>query len=113
MKYMIMLFGDEAQFAEMTDEENQAELEKHGAFAAWCEENGISVTSGEELQGSFAARTIRANGTETDGPFLELKEQLGGYYVIDCDNVEQALEAARRCPNYGAIEVRPVTVYDE
>lgn len=113
MKYMIMLFGDEAQFEDMTDEQNAAEMEKHGAFAQWCEENGISVIDGQELQPSFAARTVRVDGTETDGPFLEIKEQLGGYYVVECDNVELAMEAAKRAPNYGGVELRPVVEYDE
>lgn len=113
MKYMIMLFGDEAPFASITEEENAAEMEKHGAFNNWCKDNGISVVDGQELQGSFSARTVRSDGTETDGPFLEIKEQLGGYYVIECDNIEKALEAAKQCPNYGANEVRPVVEYDQ
>lgn len=112
MKYMIMLFGDEAQFENMTEEQQNAEMGRHGAFAQWCEKNGITVTEGQELQRSFAARTVHANGTETDGPFLEIKEQLGGYYVIECENIEQAMEAGRRAPNYGAVEVRPVVIYE-
>lgn len=108
MKYMVMLFGDESHWETLSEEEIAAEMEKHGAYAVWCEEQGIALDDGEELEPSPTAVTFHADGRQTDGPFLEIKEQLGGYYVIETDSPELAKEAARRAPNYGAVELRPV-----
>lgn len=108
MKYMIMLFGDESTYSGYTEDQVAADMQRHDDFSAWCEENGVAITGGEELHLSPGARTFRADGTETDGPFLELKEQLGGYYLIEADSRELAEEAARHAPSYGAIELRQV-----
>lgn len=109
MKYMIMLFGDEAGWENLTEDEWAAEMQKHEDFSAWCEASGISLSHGEELELSPTASTFHADGRETDGPFLEIKEQLGGYYIIETDSIDLAKEAARRAPNYGATELRPIT----
>lgn len=115
MKYMIMLFGDESQFDPeiYTPEIEQADMQRHDDFASWCADNGITITSGEALQPSVSGQTLAADGTWTDGPFLETREQLGGFYVIECEDVEQAMEATRRVPNYGAVELRPVIDFGE
>lgn len=108
MKYLIMLFGDESTYAEMSEEDQAASMEQHGAFDNWCTEHNVSVLSGEALMDSPAAKTVSPNGTVTDGPYLEVKEQIGGYYLIETDSPELAVEAARICPNYGHNELRPV-----
>lgn len=113
MKYMILLFGAEDGWETMTEDEIAADLRRHEDFAVWCAENGIAITGGAELQPSATAYTALKSGGETDGPFLEIKEQLGGAYIIETDSLELAKEAARRTPNYGANELRPIMNRDE
>lgn len=108
MKYLIMLIGDESTYAEMTEEQQSASMEGHGEFVKWCEQNNVMVHGGEALMDSPGAKTVLSDGNVTDGPYFEVKEQLGGYYLIETDSPDLALEAARRCPNYGANELRPV-----
>lgn len=108
MKYMIMLFGDESTYSGYTEDQMAADMQRHDDFGTWCQGNGVAIVGGEELHLSPAAKTFRTDGTETDGPFLELKEQLGGYYLIETDSRELAEEAARHAPSYGAIELRQV-----
>jgi hypothetical protein len=81
-------------------------------YTNWLLREGIH-SAGERLAGSSAATTVRVrdgNRLVTDGPFTETKEVLGGYYIIDCDDLDKALEAAARCPaaQGGSIEVRPI-----
>lgn len=110
MKYMLLLFDDESWWNTVTDEEIATEMEAHSAFARYCETQGIGILGGEALQASSTATTLR--GTDdvivTDGPFVELKEQCGGFYVIECRDIDQAVEAARHCPIGSGTEVRPV-----
>lgn len=113
MKYMIMLFGDESGFENMSEEDMATMMQAHEEFDSWCEANGVTVTSGEELTSSTSAITFAADGAETDGPFLEIKEQIGGYYVIEVDSLDKAKETARRTPNYGHVELRPVVDHSE
>lgn len=108
MKYMLMLFGDEHQWDGMTDDQMGEVMQGHDDFSAWCEENNVSLLSGEELQPSGTAQSFAADGTITDGPYLEIKEQLGGFYVFEVESAQLAEEVARRCPNYGSVELRPV-----
>ena len=78
--------------------------------------SGESVTkAGEELDSDATATTVRVRGGETlvtDGPFAELKESIGGYYVFECDSIEDACTWAAKIPaaRHGAVEVRPVHV---
>ena len=114
MKYMLMLFDDGEWTAE-SDGAIADELAKHGAFSAWCKEQGIAVLGGEALHSGSSATTVRHNGSDfvvTDGPVAEVKENLGGYYVIECRDLDQAIEAARHCPMGTANEVRPIWEFD-
>jgi hypothetical protein len=110
MKYMFLLFGDEGVWARMTEEERQAEYARHGALAEELVNAG-KAPAGEELVPSSQARTLRVEGTPrvTDGPFLETREQLGGFYIIDCADMEEALAWAQKIPMAGgSVEVRPI-----
>lgn len=109
MKYMILLFGDDSTYSDYSEEEMAADMQRHEDFGAWCMEHGVEIIGGEELYLSTEAKVFHNDGTETDGPFLELKEQLGGYYSIETDRPELAEEAARRAPNYGVVELRQIT----
>lgn len=111
MKYMLMLFDNEDWWNTITEEQMAEEMEKHEAFATWCAEQGIAITGGAALQASPTATTLRRGAGEvlvTDGPYAELKEHLGGFYIIEARDLDQAMDAARQCPMGSGTEVRPV-----
>jgi hypothetical protein len=112
MKYALLIFGDEAGWDTATDEERQRVYREYDAFAREATTRGL-LRGGEELASSTSATTVRVREGEaavTDGPFAETKEQLGGFFLIECNDVDEALEMAARIPGArsGAIEVRPV-----
>jgi len=87
-------------------------IQRYGAFTKEVQDNGKLVTA-DRLQPIAAATTIRIRNGETlvtDGPFAETKEQLGGYYVLECENIDEAIAYAAKIPTAenGSIEVRPV-----
>ena len=105
MKYILLIYGDERRWETATEAEKQQVYEAHNAYGV--------MRGGYELKPISTATTLRFdNGKSTtlDGPFAETKEQLGGYYVIEVDNLEQALEWAAKMPGMssGAVEVRPL-----
>lgn len=107
MRYMLLIYGEEAA---MTEEDQRIE--------PWMEYTKNLIESGCYLAGdgllpTETATTVRVRNGErliTDGPFAETKEQLGGYYLVDCPNLDEAIEWAGKIPNVGkgSIEVRPV-----
>lgn len=112
VRYMLLLYGDEKLGEDITPEQWQAIMEGHNAFTKEAVERGMQP-SGEALHSVAAAKTVRyENGKPTlttDGPFAETKEQLGGFYVIECESEAEALEMAAKLPmSTGSIEVRPV-----
>lgn len=114
MKYMILLFDDQSgtEFDEIDTETFEQAMQPHNEFDAWCEANNVTIDHSRALKTTSSAWTVRDTGEAFDGPYMELKEQLGGYYAIDAPNEELAREATRRCPNYGANELRPVATRD-
>ena len=116
MKYMFSLFGEEGGYENASPEDMKSEMDRWAAFGQEAVEAGAFV-AGDGLQESATATTVRipADGGErivSDGPFAETKEQLGGYYVLDCKDLDEALEWAKKIPlRGGAIEVRPVMDY--
>jgi hypothetical protein len=117
MKYMLILVGPEGGMDDATPEEMKAEMDRWQAYSEELAEAGAYV-AGEGLQPSATATTIRiGDGDEritTDGPFAETKEQLGGFYVIDCDDLDEAIQWGRKVPlAAGAIEVRPVMDFEQ
>lgn len=116
MKYLALIYGSEAQGSQATPEEFSAELDAYKSYEVWLKEQG-ATWSGEALQPTDTATTLRTENGKVvalDGPFAETKEQLGGYYVFECDNLDRALELAKRIPgvNGGSVEVRPVMELD-
>ena len=108
MKYMALIYGNEEAWDALSEEEQQRVSERYMALA-----REPATVGGDELQDPDTATTIRVRDGETlttDGPFAETKEQLGGYYLIDCASLDEALEFAARIPaaERGAVEVRPV-----
>jgi hypothetical protein len=117
MKFMLQLWGDEGQWANMSEEETAAEMERWDDYSNQLVAAGAMV-SGEGLQASATSKTLRIENGEavvTDGPFAETKEQLGGFYVIECASMDEALEWAAKLPSaeYGATEIRPVLAYED
>jgi hypothetical protein len=91
-------------------------MAEYGTYTEMIKNNGTYL-GGEGLQPSSTATTVRvSNGTvsTTDGPFAETKEQLGGYYLLNCKDLDQAIDLASKIPGarFGAIEVRPVMEFD-
>lgn len=112
MKYMLMIFADEKAEALMSAAENETMLAAYGAYAQALAEGGAMV-SGERLRPTTTATTVRvaAGRTEVlDGPYVETKEQLGGYFIIEAPDLDRALAWAARCPgaSHGTVEVRPI-----
>ncbi len=112
MKYALLIYGEESAWQGMPEDELKAVYQQYEDFGKWLAEQGW-VRGGEELAATSSATTVRLeNGrpVTTDGPYAETKEQLGGFYLIECENLDQAIEAASRVPGIdrGAIEVRPI-----
>ena len=116
MKYLLLIYSSEEQDAKMSPEEQQANMDAYFAFTQELNQSGNNL-GGEALQPTASATSVRVKDGKTitsDGPFAETKEQLGGFYLIECDNLDQAIAWAAQCPDaqYGSIEIRPVMVYD-
>jgi hypothetical protein len=110
MKYMLMLFEPDTDWTTVDPSVAEEALREHGVFCDWMRERGIPF-SGEPLREQASATTLRRVGDElvvTDGPFAELKENLGGYYIIDVTDLDEAIEVAKRCPTGTATEIRPI-----
>jgi hypothetical protein len=119
-QYLFLLYDDETRWAAPTDEEIAAEMGRHGAFAeAVAAAEGAQILGGSALQSTQTASTLRRDAPDaepllTDGPFAETKEALGGYYLIEARDLDQALELARQCPvSQGGVEVRPIWQFGE
>ena len=109
-QYMFMLFDDESWHDNTSETDWMEGMQLHRAFAEAVEAAGAKVLDGNALEHTRPATTVR-NGPEgaltTDGPFIETKEAIGGYYVIEARDLDQALELAAKCPS-PVVEVRPV-----
>jgi hypothetical protein len=116
MKYLLTIYADESRYATMTPEDSAALMQAYGAFGQAAQEAGV-LLGGEGLQPTATATTVRVRDGETlltDGPFAETREQLGGYYLLDCADLDEANRWAARIPDAagGAVEVRPVMDYE-
>lgn len=116
MRYLLLIYGGESAMASATPEEMQAMMAEYMAFGEAITSEGI-MRGGDALQPTATATTVRVRDGETllsDGPFAETHEQLGGFYMVECDTLDQAIGAAKRIPGarYGSIEVRPVMEFD-
>jgi len=112
MKYMLMIYRDEALFS--ADAKSGAHSAPYIAYAEALKKSGALV-GGDRLQVSGTASTVRTADGKTevlDGPYADTREQLGGFFIIDVPDLDAALEWAAKCPGAvnGAIEVRPMWV---
>ena len=116
MRYALLIYANEQDWANQTEEEGQAQFQEYMAFTKDIVDRGLQQ-SGEALQPTATATTVRVRDGETvttDGPFAETKEQLGGFYIVDCKDLDEAIEVAARIPDArgGSIEVRPILAMD-
>jgi hypothetical protein len=112
MRYLLLITSDENAHADDSDEENASTLNAYGEWMKAMTDRGI-LQGGERLRPVRDATTVRVRNGEvlsTDGPFAETKEQLAGYFLVDCKDLDEAIEVAARLPGavYGSIEVRPI-----
>jgi hypothetical protein len=116
MKYLLTLYGDETAYVDARPEDIAREMANYESFDRAVAEAGVLV-AGEGLQPTPTATTVRIRDGErllTDGPFAETREQLGGFYLLDCADLDEAIGWAAKLPAAatGAVEVRPVIDYD-
>lgn len=112
-QYLILIYEAEESYATATPEVWQEVSEAHGKFGM---DNEKAIAGGNALQPTGTATTIRSDGaggfTVTDGPFTETKEALGGYYLVEADDLDEAIAIGKQCPaRFGGIEVRPILVF--
>jgi hypothetical protein len=109
MQYLLLIYNNEKTFQNVRQEEGEKIMSDYMAFTQSIVKSG-HFKAGDGLQPTNTATTVRAGGT-TDGPFAETKEQLGGYYLVDAQNLDEAISIAKRIPvikHGGCVEVRPV-----
>jgi hypothetical protein len=116
MKYALLIYAEEKLLAESTPEEQQEVMDAYWAFTNEITERGIML-GGEALNFTETATTVRVRDGETmttDGPFAETKEALGGFYLIDVADLDEAIAVAAKLPGswHGSVEVRPVVEFD-
>ncbi len=112
MQYLLMIYAAESAEPTPGSDQFMQLIQEYGAFTEEVKAAGAFI-GGEPLEPVATATTVRVRDGEslvTDGPFAETKEVLGGYYLLECENLDQALEYAAKIPSakYGSIEVRPI-----
>jgi hypothetical protein len=112
MKYMLLIYHEEKSWDGLTEQERQEMYAEYRRFSEEIQGSGHYL-AGSELAPVSTATTVRVRDGKqlaTDGPFAETKEQLGGYYLIQADNLDEAIGIAARIPSarVGKIEVRPL-----
>jgi hypothetical protein len=107
-QYLILLYEDESGYASLSPEEGAGIMTAHQRFQEQAAELGATIVNGNALQPTPTATSIRSD-VVTDGPFVETKEVLGGYYLIEATDLDQALAVAKLVPTpFGGVEVRPI-----
>ena len=112
MEYLLLIHEDEKQMQGVTPEQMRGQSAAYGAYMKAMADAGV-MEGGQRLHPSSTATTIRVKNGKTsvvNGPYVEIKEQLGGYFLIDTPDLDFAISRAARCPGaqYGAMEVRPI-----
>ncbi|HVD49206.1 MAG TPA: YciI family protein [Gaiellaceae bacterium] len=117
MQYMLLIYGDQNGWETLSEAERGEMMQAYGSFSQELRDSG-SLVAGDALEPTETATTVRVRDDETlttDGPFAETKEQLGGYYLVEADSLDEAIGWAAKIPGarYGSVEVRPVVVFEE
>jgi hypothetical protein len=116
MKYLCLIYDDEQKMAGMSKTEGEAFMGEYFAFTEGIRQSG-HYRSGEALEPVHTATTVRLRDGQlltTDGPFAETKEQLGGFYLIEAKDLNEAIQIAGKIPSArtGSIEIRPVVNFE-
>ena len=112
MQYLLMIYGDEKAMQAASQDQTAAMIAAYGAYTKAISDAGVMIAS-QRLRPTSTATTVRVQNGKTqvlNGPYAEVKEQLGGFYLIDAPDLDAAISWAARCPaaQHGAIEVRPI-----
>jgi hypothetical protein len=116
MRYLLMIYESEAERAQKSQEDLGVEYEAYNTFTTDIQGRGV-LLSGEALMPTNTATTVRVREGKTlstDGPFAETKEQIGGFYLIQCKDLDEAIGYAARIPaaSNGSIEIRPIMEFN-
>ena len=114
MQYLLLIYEGERRFVSLSKQDLDAEIAQYRAFGT---EFGSAIQGGNALQPTSTATTVRVRDGKrltTDGPFAETKEQLGGYYLVEARDLDQAIAMAAQIPGarHGSVEVRPIQNFD-
>ena len=114
MKYILLIYGNEAEGAKQSPDQTGTMLQEYGAFTESIRQKG-QLVGGERLRPASMASTVQVRHGKTlavDGPFAETKEQLGGFYIVETKDIDEARGLAARIPGArtGSVEVRPIWV---
>jgi hypothetical protein len=112
-QYLLLIYENERAYDNPSPEMWDEMMKLHGAFAQGVVQQGGKILAGEALQPTATATSVRGQSSGdqvvTDGPFVETKEALGGFYIVEAADLDQAITFAKQCPApHGGIEVRPV-----
>ena len=111
-EYLILIYEDESFYAQASPQQLDEVMQAHDRFPKQAADLGASINGGNALKSTATATSIRGD-VVTDGPFVETKEALGGFYLIEAADLDQALAVAKLVPAAaGGVEVRPVMVFD-
>ena len=116
MQYMLLIYDNEKMWPSMNEKERNALMGEYFAFTEEIKKSG-KLIKGDALQPTHTATTVRVRDGKrltTDGPFAETKEQLGGYYLVEAKDLDEAMVLAAKIPSsrFGSIEVRPIMKFD-
>jgi hypothetical protein len=117
VEYLALIYADEGAWESLQEDERSSIYDRYMAFSRDARAAGV-LTGGDELAATTEATTVRVRDEQvavTDGPYAEATEALGGYYLLTCDSLDEAVDWAARIPaaEHGAVEVRPVHVDPE
>jgi hypothetical protein len=117
MRYVLLIYDLHGRYNSMPEAEQAAEYQTYMDFGAEAQKRGM-LRDGNELDATRLATTVRVRDdriTTTDGPFAETKEHLGGYYLLDCKNLDEAIEMAAMIPaaKYASVEIRPIVEFTQ
>jgi hypothetical protein len=117
VQYIFLIYGDQSEGGSASPEEMAKSMQEWGDYTQYLKDKGYHL-AGEALYPTHDATTVRVRDGKTittDGPFAETKEQLGGFYLVDCPSLDEAIEASAKMPvgPNGSVEIRPVMLFDE
>lgn len=113
MKFAVLIYTQEVPAEQTSQEEWGQVMAEYNAYTQLLNSAGVNTDGGEALHETKNAKSVRVRDGKqqvTDGPFAETKEALGGFYILDCKDMDEAVQYAAKCPGakWGTIEVRPV-----